>query len=561
MKKQNGITLIALIITIIVMLILVGVTVNVALNGGLFNITEDVARRTERAAWREHLQAEITAMNAKIYADSDAYTFDIKEEGLELCTMLLNELEKRFELDAKYIYEETDGDEAYRFLNYEQLYLDGYLTKEMDHMIIPCEFEGKELKLHVEIEKEPDTSIIEIKKFYLTNSVVVASRDETVEVEAGGNVKEVTEDGVPIPKGFYYVTGTKDTGVVISDHEDDENNMNGTNGNQYVWVPVNTNPKLNIELEPDTTTIQEVRILNTSGYDETIAVNSDYFQKTIELEHNDTYEVIVKYADGTTEDIIEEVNPVYEVNNGWYTSVETLAILSEMTVDQMFEQIKTSLLDADPTLVLDTKISILKAMESQFREHTYKDNVSEAEMSSVLKYGGFYIGRYEGSSAGVKKSQTPTHTITYENAKSRMGNSYTDSNKYGVTADLPSGAAWDAIGNWLVKTEDKTKYEVYIDSTTWGNFRKYINNKEYSLRSTGVDYKYEANNIYDLVGNVAEWTKEVEIDPNTDPETIIGNVARGDHYNGLTFSTFNSRETNPEINNKIGGRPMLYINE
>ena len=36
LKKQNGITLIALIITVIVMLILVGVTVNVALNGGLF---------------------------------------------------------------------------------------------------------------------------------------------------------------------------------------------------------------------------------------------------------------------------------------------------------------------------------------------------------------------------------------------------------------------------------------------------------------------------------------------------------------------------------------------
>ena len=36
LKNKKGITLIALIITIIVMLILVGVTINVALNGGLF---------------------------------------------------------------------------------------------------------------------------------------------------------------------------------------------------------------------------------------------------------------------------------------------------------------------------------------------------------------------------------------------------------------------------------------------------------------------------------------------------------------------------------------------
>ncbi len=36
MKKDNGITLIALVITIIVMLILVIVTVSFAMNGGLF---------------------------------------------------------------------------------------------------------------------------------------------------------------------------------------------------------------------------------------------------------------------------------------------------------------------------------------------------------------------------------------------------------------------------------------------------------------------------------------------------------------------------------------------
>ena len=41
LKREKGITLIALIITIIVMLILVGVTINVALNGGLFSKAED----------------------------------------------------------------------------------------------------------------------------------------------------------------------------------------------------------------------------------------------------------------------------------------------------------------------------------------------------------------------------------------------------------------------------------------------------------------------------------------------------------------------------------------
>jgi len=52
---------------------------------------------------------------------------------------------------------------------------------------------------------------------------------------------------VPIPKGFYYVGGTLNTGVVISDNEKDKNKYKqeenvGTDleGNQWVWVPVNS---------------------------------------------------------------------------------------------------------------------------------------------------------------------------------------------------------------------------------------------------------------------------------------------------------------------------------
>ena len=65
------------------------------------------------------------------------------------------------------------------------------------------------------------------------------------ETEIGNdNIKEYTEEGVPIPKGFFYVGGTKGTGVIISDNPADANK--GTShdaatkmeGNQFVWVPV-----------------------------------------------------------------------------------------------------------------------------------------------------------------------------------------------------------------------------------------------------------------------------------------------------------------------------------
>ena len=56
-NKEKGITLIALIITIIVMLILVGVTINIDLNGGLFQKAKSAADGTQKQAEKEELMA------------------------------------------------------------------------------------------------------------------------------------------------------------------------------------------------------------------------------------------------------------------------------------------------------------------------------------------------------------------------------------------------------------------------------------------------------------------------------------------------------------------------
>lgn len=47
MKKDNGITLIALVITIIVMLILVVVTIRIATDGKLFDYAGEAAKKTQ----------------------------------------------------------------------------------------------------------------------------------------------------------------------------------------------------------------------------------------------------------------------------------------------------------------------------------------------------------------------------------------------------------------------------------------------------------------------------------------------------------------------------------
>ena len=74
LKNNSGITLIALVITIIVMLILVGVTINMAVNGGLFQYAGKATSDTEKAKQDELMIAEgRLEVDGKYYKTLDDY--------------------------------------------------------------------------------------------------------------------------------------------------------------------------------------------------------------------------------------------------------------------------------------------------------------------------------------------------------------------------------------------------------------------------------------------------------------------------------------------------------
>ena len=101
----------------------------------------------------------------------------------------------------------------------------------------------------------------------LGNNGIIVKAKEAAETTAAAQEKEAMErnllekelenslstpaveptDGVKIPTGFYYVGGTKASGIVISDNKNDKNKYRnqkvvGTDllGNQYVWIPCTT---------------------------------------------------------------------------------------------------------------------------------------------------------------------------------------------------------------------------------------------------------------------------------------------------------------------------------
>ena len=76
MKGQKGITLVALIITIIVMLILVGVSISVALNGGLFDNASDAARKTKQSQVSEAAALAKAEVLSEYYNTPEAETYE-----------------------------------------------------------------------------------------------------------------------------------------------------------------------------------------------------------------------------------------------------------------------------------------------------------------------------------------------------------------------------------------------------------------------------------------------------------------------------------------------------
>ena len=151
--------------------------------------------------------------------------------------------------------------------------------------------------------------------------------------------------------------------------------------------------------------------------------------------------------------------------------------------------------------------------EDEFSADKFHEQVT-AELSmqveSVRKYGGFYISRYCISKyAPSKKPMSvkgmfPWTGMDFSHA--RMFAEWFESSSE-VSSHLMYGAEYDTVMEWIIESGAKTWKEVVKYSSNWGN---YWNSPEAArcIATLGSRKEWCVNNIFDLAGNVKEWTQE-----------------------------------------------------
>ena len=452
-KKNNGITLIALVITIIVLLILAGVTI-ATLTGenGILTRASQASEQTEIEEEKEAIGLAYTG----VLADNNGSGVSDSE--------LQNELQKNG-------YNATVTDNG-----------DGTLTVTFES--------GREYT----IDENGNISEPTISNIIATMKIV----GEKVETP-------------PLPSSdFTHTEGTVDTGYVIKD----------SNGNEFVWVPVDKNQKIQINVTSKSGNIESISLTDPYGDEITLpdtdnlgtTYSNTEIDPTINEKYiNGTYKLSVTVGEETKE-VELNVKSLY-AKRMWELELFTDEVAQKLGYENAEDYYNNSMY-ASSGMTLEQVKSMLLTMY----KNSYQD--TEDYTKQVNENGGFYIGRYEASyenGSVVSKESTVANTgSTLENGKLWNWISQTDALSYAnsmytsseFTSSLLTGAAWDRTLSWLEETGAVSLEEIIVDSKSWGNYRDDTFSGTTSLINTGSMPQTRVNNIYDLAGNLFEWTTE-----------------------------------------------------
>mgnify|MGYP005767198109 FL=1 len=243
-------------------------------------------------------------------------------------------------------------------------------------------------------------------------------------------------------------------------------------------------------------------------------------------------------------------------------------------------------LTTQPADGIDEATNSLKIKQLTDSNYYFTEAISSDETESIEKYGGYYIGRYEtgiegytafsetsdgttnwtgytGGNLSIQKGKQVWNYITRDKAKEVAEGLYTDAEN-GVISKLCSSYAWDTALKFI-----QTNYSTYPTNSTQGNYSDteftYTDldgnsqtkaNGEAVLVPTGQTTA--VNNIYDMGGNVYEFTTEIN---NNTPKIY---TVRGGYYNDTyTVATpaWRATASSTDAGAETGFRVALFIGD
>lgn len=458
MRRNRGITLITLVIIIILITVLAGILLNISLkDNGLFIRAKEAKEEIEKASIIEKIKIEI--MNNQIEKDEQNISEEVLEEILQK-------------------YGEVQKDETGRII-YIKVNKLGYNIPIKD---ILNEEKIKDLN---QKPNEPQESEEKIRK------ITLDKQELTIEVGSKGRLVVTIE-----PKDVQnkVVEWTTDNEQILNINNEGEVTAL-KEGTTIVTVSAKNDTTIN---DKCTVTIIKAEIKpGQSGYkggnynDPYIPVG---FQHTGIETWNQGY-VITGIGDGIAPDEFVWVPCVL-------TSDEQQSAKSNGDNVEILKKITTGSYIESGSVISGDRFEIRKSVE---------------------KYGGFYIARYEAGIEGTKdnyslNTKKPTNGIykplsqpnkgvwnyiTTANAE-KVSEAMIDYNKTGVHSILISGDAWDTTLQWIVNSSDNKFKNVGYDENSKG--RGWYNDiSEGKVKTTG---QYSVNNIYDMAGNIWEFTSE-----------------------------------------------------
>lgn len=368
-------------------------------------------------------------------------------------------------------------------------------------------------------------------------------------------------------KGFVIYEGDVDWSTILVDDETNDDTEANTNSSDNIKDEKNDIPLDEPAFEDDLIVINENMPEDDIKQDEDVAENVEINKNVVKEENIDIAEEEVisdetTEGDDTTDETPEqtvtqqEINifnlqktrnqyvwvpvkdpsRIYKVdNNGKIWGKSYYYGNSERTESESYREPAVLPWSASNENEYDIESDI---HYYSFAETRYKMLTQELEQNyykiieSITKYGGFYIGRYETGGLSenpvVRKMNTNIGGYDwyqlYEKCLTLRGDNPN------VKTSMILNSLWDETLEWLIETEaalvDGTQLNYYMiarNSTTWGNYGgstfKYIaesakepilseikKNDVYIEIPTGSAEYTKINNIYDLAGNVSEYT-------------------------------------------------------